>query len=114
SIELAASDWAVTELAAGSGFQAPIRADHHRAIKHRPAAFFAWPVTRAADAHGLELAGAERVLPRNREPLEIGERMYFRDLRAGALCERFTRLNLITGTTIRDEVPTYRGEGKSF
>jgi hypothetical protein len=40
--------------------------------------------------------------------------MYFRPLVAGELCERFDRLLLVTGTTIRDEVPTYRGEGKSF
>src|SRR5262245_37982067 len=86
TIELAASDWAVTELAAGSGFHAPIRADHHRGIKLRPAAIFASPVTRAADPRGLELVGAERVLPRTRGPLAIGERMYFRDLRAGDLC----------------------------
>jgi hypothetical protein len=40
--------------------------------------------------------------------------VYFRDLEAGKLCERFNRLFLVTGSTIRNEVPTYRGEGKSF
>ncbi len=35
-------------------------------------------------------------------------------MKAGELCERFDRLYLITGDTIRDEVPTYRGEGKTF
>jgi D-serine deaminase-like pyridoxal phosphate-dependent protein len=114
SIDLTAAEWAVTEIAAGSGFYAPIRADHHRAIKLRPAAMFAMPVTRAADGRRLELAGAERALPRAGDPLGVGDRVYFRDLRAGELCERFNRLYLITGTTIRDEVPTYRGEGKSF
>ena len=34
--------------------------------------------------------------------------------RAGDLCERFDRLMLITGTTIRDEVPTYRGCGNAW
>ena len=40
--------------------------------------------------------------------------VYFRHVKAGELCERFNRLYLVTGMTIRDEVPTYRGEGKSF
>ena len=48
------------------------------------------------------------------EGLEIGDRVYFRHVKAGEMCERFNRLYLITGSTIRDEVPTYRGEGKSF
>ncbi|MGE5857909.1 MAG: amino acid deaminase/aldolase, partial [Solirubrobacterales bacterium] len=46
--------------------------------------------------------------------LKFGDRVYFRHVKAGELCERFDRLFLVTGTTIRDEVPTYRGEGKSF
>jgi D-serine deaminase-like pyridoxal phosphate-dependent protein len=114
SIDLAGGDWAVTEIAAGAGFYAPIRADHHRGFRLRPAAMFAMPVTRASEARTLEIAGAERSLPRPRDPLDVGDRVYFRDLRGGDLCERFNRLYLITGTTIRDEVPTYRGEGKAF
>jgi D-serine deaminase-like pyridoxal phosphate-dependent protein len=46
--------------------------------------------------------------------LKLGDRVYCRHVKAGELCERFPRLFLVTGTTIRDEVPTYRGEGKSF
>jgi D-serine deaminase-like pyridoxal phosphate-dependent protein len=46
--------------------------------------------------------------------LRIGDRAYFRHVKAGELCERFDRLYLVTGTTIREEVPTYRGEGKTF
>ena len=46
--------------------------------------------------------------------LRIGDRAYFRHVKAGELCERFNKLYLVTGMTIRDEVPTYRGEGKSF
>jgi D-serine deaminase-like pyridoxal phosphate-dependent protein len=46
--------------------------------------------------------------------LEVGDRVYFRHVKAGELCERFNRLYLVTGTTIRDEVPTYRGEGRAF
>lgn len=114
SIETAASEWAVTEIGAGSGFHAPVRLDHYRSFRPRPAAMFALPVTRAS---GLESApqAAQRALPHTRrDRLELGDRVYFRDLRAGDLCERFNRLFLVTGTTIRDEVPTYRGEGKAF
>jgi D-serine deaminase-like pyridoxal phosphate-dependent protein len=75
---------------------------------------FALPVTRSSGI-GVEVHGAERALPQTRpDRLQIGDRVYFRDLRAGDLCERFDRLFLVTGTTIRNEVPTYRGEGKAF
>ena len=114
SIELSASEWAVTEIGAGSGFYAPVHFDHYRSFRPRPAAMFALPVTRSSGI-GVEVHGAERALPRTRpDGLGIGDRVYFRDLRAGDLCERFDRLFLVTGTTIRDEVPTYRGEGKAF
>ncbi|HYH54557.1 MAG TPA: amino acid deaminase/aldolase [Solirubrobacterales bacterium] len=46
--------------------------------------------------------------------LEVGDRAYFRHAKAGELCERFDRLYLIEGDAIIDEVPTYRGEGKTF
>ena len=46
SIELTAAEWAVTEIAAGSGFFAPILFDHYRAFNLRPAAMFALPVVR--------------------------------------------------------------------
>ena len=113
SIELAASEWAVTEIGAGSGFSAPVRLDHYRSFRPRPAAFFALPVTRRSGP--IEVTGARRALPGSRaKPLAIGDRVYFRDVEAGGLCERFDRIFLVTGTTIRDEVATYRGEGKAF
>jgi D-serine deaminase-like pyridoxal phosphate-dependent protein len=46
--------------------------------------------------------------------LEIGDRAYLRHAKAGELCERFDRLYLVEGDEIVDEVPTYRGEGKTF
>lgn len=46
--------------------------------------------------------------------LRVGDRVYFRHAKAGELCERFDRLLLIEGERIVDEVPTYRGEGRSF
>ena len=115
SIDRTASEWAVTEIAAGSGFYAPVRFDHFRSFRPRPAAMFALPVTRRAGAGSIDIAGAQRAFPRaaDRQP-RIGDRLYFRDLKAGELCERFDRLFLVTGTTIRDEVPTYRGERKAF
>ena len=115
SIELTASEWAVTEVAAGSGFYAPVLFDHYRAFRPRPAAMFALPVTRASGVGPVDVEGAQQTLTgAGADGLGIGDRAYFRDLRAGQLCERFDRLFLVTGTTIRDEVPTYRGEGKAF
>ena len=44
----------------------------------------------------------------------MGDRVYLRHTKAGELCERFDHLYLLEGERIVDEVPTYRGEGKSF
>ena len=148
SIELTAAEWVVTEVAAGSGFFAPIFFDHYRAFKLRPAAMFALPVVRrpgrgvATTLGGGYLAsgvGAKDRMPvpylpeglrldpyegagevqtpvrgSTADRLRVGDRVYFRHVKAGELCERFNRLYLVAGMTIRDEVPTYRGEGKSF
>jgi D-serine deaminase-like pyridoxal phosphate-dependent protein len=46
--------------------------------------------------------------------LSIGDRVYFRHVKAGELCERFASLHLVEGGEIVDEVPTYRGEGQTF
>jgi D-serine deaminase-like pyridoxal phosphate-dependent protein len=48
------------------------------------------------------------------EDLRIGDRVWFRHAKAGELCERFAGLHLIDGDQIVDEVPTYRGEGRTF
>ena len=45
--------------------------------------------------------------------LRIGDRVYLRHAKAGELCERFDRLHLVSGGRIVDEVPTYRGEGRT-
>jgi D-serine deaminase-like pyridoxal phosphate-dependent protein len=113
SIDATASEWAVTEIGAGSGFYAPIHFDHYRSFRPRPAAMFALPVTRGAGP--VKIGGATQTLPLpGGNQVGIGDRAYYRDREAGELCERFNRLFLVTGTTIRDEVPTYRGEGKAF
>jgi D-serine deaminase-like pyridoxal phosphate-dependent protein len=46
--------------------------------------------------------------------LRIGDRVWFRHAKAGELCERFATLHLVDGEEIVDEVPTYRGEGRTF
>ena len=46
--------------------------------------------------------------------LELGDNVYFRHAKAGELCERFDTLHLVEGGRVVDQVPTYRGEGKTF
>jgi D-serine deaminase-like pyridoxal phosphate-dependent protein len=46
--------------------------------------------------------------------LRVGERVYFRHAKAGELCERFDRLYLVEGAELVGELPTYRGEGRTF
>ena len=54
--------------------------------------------------------GARRRGPRP----AVGDRVYFRHTKAGELCERFDSLHLVSGDRVVDEVPTYRGEGRTF
>jgi D-serine deaminase-like pyridoxal phosphate-dependent protein len=46
--------------------------------------------------------------------LEVGDRVYLRHAKAGELCERFETLYLVEGDEVVDQVPTYRGEGRTF
>ncbi|MEN3536235.1 amino acid deaminase/aldolase [Microbispora sp. ZYX-F-249] len=46
--------------------------------------------------------------------LRLGDRVWFRHAKAGELCERFASLHLIEGDRVTEEVPTYRGEGRTF
>jgi D-serine deaminase-like pyridoxal phosphate-dependent protein len=46
--------------------------------------------------------------------LRIGDNVYMRHAKAGELCERFDTLHLLRGGEVVDEVPTYRGEGRTF
>ncbi|GIH74860.1 amino acid deaminase/aldolase [Planobispora longispora] len=48
------------------------------------------------------------------EDLRVGDRVWFRHAKAGELCERFATLHLIEGDKVVEEVPTYRGEGRTF
>ncbi|MBM3666366.1 MAG: amino acid deaminase/aldolase [Actinobacteria bacterium] len=148
SVERTAEDWAVTEIAAGSGFYAPVLFDHFQAFTLVPAAMFALPVVRKPEPGTATVLGggyvASGVGAKQRPPvphlpdglrldpyegagetqtpllgsaaerLGLGDRVYFRHAKAGELCERFDSLHLVAGTTIRDRVPTYRGEGRAF
>ena len=148
SIELTTEEGAVTEIAAGSGFYAPILFDHYSSFRLHPAAMFALPIVRRPEKNVATAlgggylasgAGAKDRMPAPHLPaglkldpfegagevqtpllgaaadeLEIGDRVYFRHVKAGELCERFDQLQLLAGDTIVDQVPTYRGEGKAF
>jgi D-serine deaminase-like pyridoxal phosphate-dependent protein len=46
--------------------------------------------------------------------LRVGDNVYMRHAKAGELCERFQSLHLISGGRVVEELPTYRGEGKTF
>ena len=59
--------------------------------------------------------GADAAARRRRRAIaQVGDRVYFRHAKAGELCERFDTLHLVSGDGIVDEVPTYRGEGRTF
>jgi D-serine deaminase-like pyridoxal phosphate-dependent protein len=46
--------------------------------------------------------------------LMVGDKVFMRHTKAGELCERFDSLYLVEDGEIVDQVPTYRGEGKTF
>jgi D-serine deaminase-like pyridoxal phosphate-dependent protein len=71
--------------------------------------------------HGLKLdttEGAGEVqtplLGPGARALRVGDRVYMRHAKAGELCERFDSLLAVEGGRVVDELPTYRGEGKTF
>jgi D-serine deaminase-like pyridoxal phosphate-dependent protein len=148
SLAATASEPAVTEVTAGSGFYASVLFDHYRSLDLRPAAGFAMPVVRKPSGRVATVLGGGYIasgppgrdrlpqpyLPRGLrlDPLEgagevqtpvigdaaasltLGDRVYFRHAKAAELCERFSRLYLLDGDRVVDEVPSYRGEGKCF
>jgi D-serine deaminase-like pyridoxal phosphate-dependent protein len=54
------------------------------------------------------------VLPEGCPDLQLGDPIFFQHAKAGELCERFDQLWLIQAGEIITQVPTYRGEGKTF
>jgi len=147
-LERVASEPAITEATAGSGFYAPTLFDNYTTFALQPAAIFAQPVSRRpgpgivtalGGGYLASGAGAKNRMPDPYLPqglrldpmegagevqtpllgaaadcLRVGDKVYFRHAKAGELCERFDRLYLIEGARIVDELPTYRGEGKTF
>ena len=147
-LQLVATEPAITEATAGSGFYAPTLFDTYSAFSLQPAAMFAQPVVRrpaqgivtalGGGYHASGAAGKSRLpspyLPRGlrldaqegagevqtpllgraADGLRVGDNVYFRHAKAGELCERFDRLYLVEGARIVDEVPTYRGESRTF
>jgi D-serine deaminase-like pyridoxal phosphate-dependent protein len=70
---------------------------------------------------GLRLTGSEGagevqtpLVGRAARDLRIGDRVFLRHAKAGELCERFASLHLVEGGEVVEEVPTYRGEGRTF
>jgi D-serine deaminase-like pyridoxal phosphate-dependent protein len=46
--------------------------------------------------------------------LRLGDRVWFRHAKSGEPAERIRAYQLVSGDTVIDELPTYRGEGKAF
>ena len=46
--------------------------------------------------------------------LRVGDRVWFRHAKSGELAERVDRYHVIEGGALIGELPTYRGEGKTF
>jgi D-serine deaminase-like pyridoxal phosphate-dependent protein len=65
---------------------------------------------------GTEAAGEVQTPVRGAaaDGLRLGDRVWFRHAKAGELCERFDTLVLVSGDEVVAEVPTYRGEGRTF
>ena len=71
--------------------------------------------------HGLKLDSTEGagevqtpLVGAGAAQLRLGDRVYMRHAKAGELCERFDSLLIVEGDAVVDELPTYRGEGKTF
>jgi D-serine deaminase-like pyridoxal phosphate-dependent protein len=147
-LERVATEPAMTEATAGSGFYAPTLFDNYSTFTLEPAAIFALGVSRRPGPDTVTAlgggylasgAGAKDRMPKPYLPeglsldslegtgevqtpltgaaaasLRLGDKVYFRHAKAGELCERFDRLYLVAGEQVVDELPTYRGDGKTF
>jgi D-serine deaminase-like pyridoxal phosphate-dependent protein len=70
---------------------------------------------------GLDLIGSEGagevqtpLVGPGAAALKIGDRVWFRHAKAGELCEHVDALHVLDGSAVIEEIPTYRGEGRSF
>ncbi len=71
-----------------------------------------WPI--GLQMLGTEGAGEVQTPLTGAAHLRIGDRVWLRHAKAGELCERFDRVQMVDGEGVRTAVPTYRGEGKCF
>ncbi|SBS70128.1 alanine racemase [uncultured Microbacterium sp.] len=74
----------------------------------------AWP--QGLQTLGREGAGEVQTPLRGEaaRSLSAGDRVWFRHAKSGELAERVDRFHLVAGDAVVGDVPTYRGEGKSF
>jgi D-serine deaminase-like pyridoxal phosphate-dependent protein len=74
------------------------------------------PAVDGLDLLGTEGAGEVQTPVRGAVAagLQVGDRVWFRHAKAGELCERFDTVHVVSGSTLVESVPTYRGEGKAF
>lgn len=70
-----------------------------------------WSLTSAEGAGEVQTPLRARGAGRD---LEIGDRVWFRNAKAGEPMERFAAVHLVRGDTVVETVPTYRGEGQTF
>ncbi|MEV5650373.1 amino acid deaminase/aldolase [Nocardia sp. NPDC052254] len=63
---------------------------------------------------GTEGAGEVQTPFTGAAELKVGDRVWLRHAKAGELCERFDRIQIVDADDRRTEVPTYRGEGRNF
>lgn len=74
------------------------------------------PVTEGLSLLGTEGAG-EVQTPVRGEPaaaLAVGDRLWFRHAKAGEMLERFDLVAVVQGSSVLEQVPSYRGEGQNF
>ena len=94
--------------ALGGGYLASGPSDRFRLpVVHLPEGLRLDPMEGAGEVQTPVLGSAA-------DRLRHGDRVYLRHSKAGELCERFDRLYLVAGGDVVDEVPTYRGEGRTF
>jgi D-serine deaminase-like pyridoxal phosphate-dependent protein len=74
--------------------------------------------TYPADLRWLPTEGVGEVQTPLRGPgtahLRVGDRVWFRHAKAGELCEHADVLHAVEGDRLTGELPTYRGEGRTF
>jgi len=71
-----------------------------------------WPVGLSMLAR--EMAGEVQTPVSGARALSVGDRVWLRHTKAGELSEHVNEVAIVSGGSVVDSVPTYRGEGKAF